>query len=192
MTETGYEHMSLLTIWIDADSMPRRVRDITARAGIRHAIPVLFVSNRLVDVSVPSPETEASNPAAVERVQEIAADGEPGWQNGWIANVLVDGTVDTADALIVRNAAAGDLVVTRDLPLAEQLVAADVYAMNDRGILWTWDGIRERRSVRDAALELRMSGRVDGAGERSYGIREAHRFAETFDAFLHRRLDSGV
>ena len=182
--------MSLLTIWIDADSMPRRVRDITARAGIRHAIPVLYVSNRLVDVTVPSPETEVVNPAAVERVQEIADDGESGWQNGWIANVLVDGTVDTADALIVRNAVAGDLVVTRDLPLAEQLVAADVYAMNDGGPLWTWDGIRERRSVRDAALELRMSGRVDGTGERSYGIREAHRFAETFDAFLHRRLDS--
>lgn len=69
---------------------------------------------------------------------------------------LVPEGQDSADLLIEKKAALGDLVVTRDILFAERLVKSGIAVINDRGELFTKEKITERRSLRDTAAELRF------------------------------------
>ena len=88
-----------MRIWIDADATPREVKDIVFRAVRRLGIETVLVANR--------------------RLQP-----PPG--NPLVRAVLVEGGPDMADQYIVEHAAAGDLVVTQDIPLAGELVPKQV------------------------------------------------------------------
>ncbi len=155
-----------MTVWADADSLPREARDIIARrvaserrrgAGDFRAV---FVANR--------------NPGVRE--------------GGGVSFVLVGPFSGAADEAIMAEARPGDVVVTRDIPLAERIIAAHgdvVGVINDRGGRFSADSIRERRSIRDAMLELSLAGLKEPGG-RSYGAREAGLFAKAFDAEIAR------
>ena len=88
------EEIGSLKIWIDADAAPRDVKELVFRSAKRLAIEVVLVAN--------------------QRLQT-----PPG--NGLVSAVWVDGGPDVADQYIATHAAAGDLVVTQDVPLAAQL-----------------------------------------------------------------------
>ncbi len=103
--------------------------------------------------------------------------------------VLVEGGPDAADRELLARAAAGDIAVTRDLPLAERLAEMDVTALNDRGEVFTRENVRERRSARDRAAELRALGLApESPRARSWGPREFKSFADALDRELTRAL----
>jgi len=81
--------------------------------------------------------------------------------------------------------AAGDLVVTQDVPLAAQLVPMDVAVLDPRGEEHTAETIGERLSVRDFMDALRMAGAVTG-GPRPYDARAKQAFAAALDRALAR------
>ena len=186
-----------MTVWVDADSCPRRVRDIVAKGAVTRGFPVVYVANRAIPVTVPVPENGDGAPtdrdsgpvssvsATLERIPVTVA-----WRNGPALGVVAgDGDRGmTADDVILDLAVESDLVITRDLPLAERAVERGVWAMNDRGTIWTKDTVRERRSVRDAALYLRSTGVAEESGPRSFSSREVRQFAGAFDSFLQRHL----
>jgi uncharacterized protein YaiI (UPF0178 family) len=93
----------------------------------------------------------------------------------------------SADNRIVDLARPGDLVLTRDIPLAARLVEADVMVMDDRGRVYTKENIRERLSLRDFMVDLAQSGlgadRIAG-----YGKRELKLFADCLDRVLARLI----
>jgi uncharacterized protein len=94
----------------------------------------------------------------------------------------VEGGPDRADDRIMERARAGDLAVTRDLPLAERLAEKGLFVLNDRGDVFTADNARERRSLRDSALELRALGLAPESPRRSsWGPRERKAFADALD-----------
>jgi uncharacterized protein YaiI (UPF0178 family) len=96
---------------------------------------------------------------------------------------------DAADDRIVESASAGDIAVTRDLPLAERLVDKGLVVLNDRGDVFTSENVRERRSLRDRAAELRAAGIAPGSDRRrSWGAHEMKKFADAFDRELTRAL----
>lgn len=101
--------------------------------------------------------------------------------------VVTDAGDQSADLYIVENAGADDLVITRDIPLADQLVGKDIAVLNDRGILYTPENIKERLSVRNFMYELREYG---GGVERhsTFGPKEKQAFANAFDRQLRKML----
>lgn len=146
-----------MTIWVDADSCPRRVREIVVKAANRRDVRARFVSRQ--DVGVRS----------VGAVEAVVSQEED------------------ADEVIAAGVSAGDLVITRDIPLAARLVELDALVLNTRGEVYTRENVRERLSQRDFMYELRSSAAFREPGSR-YGAREIAAFANAFDRELEKRL----
>jgi uncharacterized protein len=108
-------------IWIDADGCPRDAKEQVYRASARLSIPVRVVANRPIAVP-PTP---------------------------LITFVQVRAGSDVADGYIAQHVAAGDLVVTADIPLAAQVVARGAVALDPRGETHTADTIGERLAMRN-------------------------------------------
>jgi uncharacterized protein YaiI (UPF0178 family) len=90
-----------------------------------------------------------------------------------------------ADRRILELAKSGDLVITRDLPLAELLVDAGIMVLDDRGRTFTKENIREHRSLRDFTVGLAGSG-LDFDRTPSYGKKELSSLANSLDRELSR------
>jgi uncharacterized protein YaiI (UPF0178 family) len=79
----------------------------------------------------------------------------------------------------------GDLVITRDIPLARRLVDVSILVMDDRGQVYTAENIRERLSIRDFMVGLAENGlRSDRTAQ--YGKRELKAMADSLDRTLTR------
>lgn len=156
--------MNRVTIWIDGDSLPRDIRAlILRRQGKRSpsgmgVFDVRFVGTRILP-DIP-----------IDRWTGVA----PGQ--------------DAVDLYIEAQAQPGDLVVTRDIPFAERILAKGVDCVNDRGEQFHPRTIAERRSLRDAAAELRLLGLAPQPGKAgSRKETDKKRFANGLDKILSRR-----
>jgi len=148
------------TLWLDADAVPRDVKDICFRASERLRLAVVLVANQRLQL-----------PAGYTILSAVRVDGGP----------------DVADRYIVEHAAAGDLVVTADIPLAAILVPRGVAVIDPRGDVYTAESIGERLSVRNFMEGLRGAG-VETGGHAAYGAREKQAFANSLDRALTRAL----
>jgi uncharacterized protein YaiI (UPF0178 family) len=104
--------------------------------------------------------------------------------------VQVPAGFDAADKRIVELMAAGDLVITADVPLAAAAIEKGGVALNPRGELYTSENVRERLSVRNFLDELRGSG-VNTGGPPALSQRERQMFANQLDRLLARRAKAG-
>ena len=147
-----------MKILVDADSCPKPVRELILRASKRTKIPVIFAANR----QIPGLGEDA--------VMEICSAKE-----------------GSADRRIVELAVNGDLAVTRDLPLAEQLVEAKVSVLDDRGRIFTQENIKYLRSIRDFSVDLAVNG-LDIVRFPNYGKKELKNFADSLDRELTRLI----
>jgi uncharacterized protein YaiI (UPF0178 family) len=144
-----------MKIWIDADACPRVIKEIVFRASERLDLPVILVANK----SLSKHETRL-----VESI--VVADG-----------------FDVADDYIAEHAAAEDLVITADIPLAARVVANGGVALDPRGELYTEENVGERLSMRDLMMELRGGGLVQG-GPAQFNPSDRQRFASSLDRIL--------
>jgi uncharacterized protein len=147
-----------MTIWVDADSCPTRIRRIIEEGADRTGFPVIFVADRPISFSK-------------EMVKMITVPGGP----------------DSADNYIVESSSEGDLVITRDIPLADQVISKGCTVLDDRGNLFTEENIRERLSLRNFMQHLRNTG-IPCAGKGPLSNREIASFAAAFDRFLTLKL----
>ena len=145
-----------MQILVDADSCPKEAREMLLRFSSRLGIKTIFAANRLI-------------PGIPETVQMELCSAEEG----------------AADDRIVLLARPGDLVLTRDLPLAERLVDAGIAVLDDRGRVFTRENIRSFRSLRDFTVGLAESG-LDYERTASYGKKELKSFADSLDRELTR------
>jgi uncharacterized protein YaiI (UPF0178 family) len=111
----------------------------------------------------------------------------PGLRGETVVMELCPPGEGSADNRIVGLALPGDLVITRDIPLATRLVEAGVLVMDDRGRVYTRENIRERLSMRDFVVGLAELG-LDKERMASYGKKELKSFADSFDKTLARLL----
>ncbi|HLV26416.1 MAG TPA: YaiI/YqxD family protein [Gemmatimonadales bacterium] len=149
-----------MKLWVDADAVPRDVKDICLRASERLQLETVFVAN--------------------QRVQLL-----PGYPH--VSAVRVEGGPDVADRYIVEHAVARDVAVTADIPLAALLVPNGVVVIDPRGEEYTVESIGERLSVRNFMEGLRGAG-VETGGNAAYGPREKQAFANALDRTLTRAL----
>lgn len=167
-----------MTIWADADSLPREVRRLIARragggagAGVGGAPSrAVFVANK------PQPLPPGPNLFAV--IVGTAA-SQPKPSDG---SAPASGRGASADDYILSVAEPGDVLVTRDIPLASRAIDMGLVAINDRGTVWSADLVKERLSLRDHMEALRQSGLAPGSpSARSFGPKEARAFADALD-----------
>jgi len=89
---------------------------------------------------------------------------------------------DGADNSIVLELAAGDLLITADIPLAAQVVAKGAHALNPRGEMYTAANMHDHLTMRNLMAELRASGlEVNALAAFSHSHRQA--LAATLDQF---------
>ncbi len=150
-----------MKMWVDADACPGAVKEIVIRAAQRMDISTVFVANK--NIVLP----------ALAR----------------LSSVRVPKGLDSADRYIAGAASAGDLAVTADIPLAAALVAKGVAVIDPRGTVYSEENIGEAVAVRDLMSGLRESG-VETQGPKSFGPRDAQRFASSLDRSLNAALQS--
>ena len=146
-----------MAIWVDADACPRVIRDILFRAAERCGIVVTLVANQSIEI----PRSRD-----VRRLQ-------------------VSSGFDVADNEIARRAAAGDLVITADIPLAAEVIEKRAEALSPRGEQFTPDNIRERLNMRDFMDTMRSSG-FTGGGPPPLSATDRQAFANGLDTYLAR------
>lgn len=142
---------------MDADACPVVIKEILYRAAERTKIKTILVANKLLRVP-PSP---------------------------FIKAMQVDKGFDVADARIVEELHAGDLVITADIPLAAQVIDKEAHALNPRGEFYSKENIQERLTMRNLMEELRASG-VETSGPSTFNHSDRQAFASQLDKFLAR------
>lgn len=146
-----------MNIWVDADACPVVIRDILFRAARRTPVILTFVANQSITVPA-SPNI---------RMLQVA--------KGF----------DVADNEIVKRVGTGDLVVTQDIPLAAEVIAAGGLALSPRGELFTRNTIAARLNMRDFLETMRSSG-VHTGGPAALNQNDKKQFASQLDKWLTR------
>ena len=144
-----------MKIWVDADACPNVVKEILFRAADRAKISVTLVANQYIRTP-PSP---------------------------FLRSIQVEQGFDVADNYIVQECEVGDLVITADIPLADELITKGAHALNPRGELYTKDTIKQRLQMRDFMETMRSSG-IQTGGPSALTQADRQNFANKLDAFL--------
>jgi len=151
-----------MRLYLDGDAFPNLLKPIVLRAVEKRKIPTVIVANKRVSIG----------------------------RSSWVELLLVEQGADQADDRIVELAVPGDLVITADIPLADRLVSRDVDALDHRGTLYTRENIKQLLAMRNLMEEIRSTGEMTG-GPKPFGTKDAHAFANAFNAFLSRSMPIG-
>jgi len=142
-------------IWVDADACPAVIKDILYRAADRLQLPLTLVANKLLRVP-PSP---------------------------YIRALQVPMGFDVADSHLMNVVAAGDIVITADIPLAAQLVASGAQVLDPRGEVYDTNNIQERLAMRNLMEGLRGAG-VSLSGPAALSQADRQAFARQLERLL--------
>ncbi len=140
-------------IHVDADGCP--VKQEIYRVAKRYALVVQVVANKWM---------ETPDDPLVRMV------------------VVTDG-FDAADDWIVEHAAADDVVVTADIPLAARCLAKGARVLGPKGRRFTDDDIGGALASRALAAHLRESGLITG-GPAPFKDRDRSQFLQALDAAI--------
>ena len=96
---------------------------------------------------------------------------------------------DVADDEIVKKLEKGDLVITADIPLADEVIEKGGLAINPRGELYTKENIKARLNLRDFMETMRSSG-VNTGGPPPLNQSDRQNFANQLDRLLAKRSNN--
>ena len=142
-------------IYIDADACP--VKDEALRVAARHQLVIVFVANQGVRPS----------------------------RDPMIRHVYVAQGPDVADDWIVEHAAANDIVVTADIPLAGRVLALGAHVLGPTGRPFTADSIGMALAMRDLKQHLRETGESRGLNP-AFSARDRSQFLAALDETVTR------
>jgi uncharacterized protein YaiI (UPF0178 family) len=142
-------------IYVDADACP--VKDEVVRVAGRHGLVVTFVANFGLRPS----------------------------RDPMIRNVVVPQGADAADDWIVAHAAAGDIVVTADIPLARRALDNGAAVLGPTGRPFTPASIGLALATRELNQHLRETGESRGFNA-SFTARDRQQFLQALDEAVVR------
>jgi hypothetical protein len=143
-------------IYVDADACP--VKEEVERVADRHGLVVHVVSNGGIRPS----------------------------RNPLIRNVLVPEGPDAADDWIAENCTGRDIVVTRDIPLADRCVKRGAGVIDHGGKLFDEQSIGMALATRDLMTQLRDSGTITGGG-RSFSKQDRSNFLSALETLVRAK-----
>ncbi len=170
-------------LYIDADSVPVRIRAVILRRAMKLDADSYFVADRpLPDVlkAIEDDKAERRRPYrdTLDRT-ELRRIGSR------IHMIVIETGENSADNEIVAIAKEGSLAITHDIPLAARLLGKGVYVIDDRGGEYTSDDIRTRLSSRANNAILREMGVfTDRSG--SFDEKAIREFSARFDKMVSR------
>jgi uncharacterized protein len=138
-------------IFIDADACP--VKDEVVRVAERHGLKTYIVSNGGLRPN-PHPLVE---------------------------NVIVPDGPDVADMWIADRAAAGDVVVTGDIPLAAKCIETGAQVIQHNGEVFTTSNIGNRLATRDLMADLRAADPFKQGGGKPFSRADRSRFLDMLE-----------
>ncbi|KII76299.1 YaiI/YqxD family protein [Vibrio renipiscarius] len=144
-----------MKIWVDADACPVVIKEVLFRAAQRTGVEVTFVANQFI-----------RTPAAAN-----------------ITSLQVEAGFDVADNEIVKRTEAGDLIITGDIPLADEVITKGGHALSSRGELFTKENIKARLNIRDFMETMRSSG-IQSGGPAPMNQADRQQFANQLDKWL--------
>ena len=148
-----------MKIYVDADACPKVIKEVLYKTVNRLKLPLILVADKTL--RVPS----SSN----------------------ISTIKVPSDIDSADDKIVELVCQGDVVITADIPLADQVVSKGAFAINPRGELYTEQNIKERLAIRDMMAEMRNCG-LEHGGPPTFSFKDKEKFTNQLDRFLTKIL----
>jgi len=148
-----------MQIYVDADACPKVIKEVLYKAVERVKINITLVADQFMQI----PHSQ------------------------YIKLLKVPSGIDSADEKIVELAEPGDLVITADIPLADQIVTKGAFAINPRGELYTEQNIKERLAIRDMMAEMRNTG-LEFGGPPPFNLKDKEKFANQLDRFLTKHL----
>ena len=144
-----------MTLFIDGDAFPNLLKPIVVKGIERLSLPTKVIANKKIKVG----------------------------NSKHIEYIIVDQGADEADHHIVELCEEGDLVITADIPLADRIISKKAHAIDHRGELYSIENIKQYLAMRDLMESIRESGEMTG-GPKAFGQKDAHAFANQFNAFL--------
>ena len=144
-----------MKIWVDADACPNVIKEILFRLADRAQVMVTLVANQAL--SIP----ESSYIRAMQVMQGF----------------------DVADDEIVKRAEQGDIVITSDIPLADECITKGCFVLSPRGEQFTKDTIKAKLTMRDFLDTLRGSGEQSG-GPPPFSQTDRREFANQIDRLV--------
>jgi uncharacterized protein YaiI (UPF0178 family) len=146
-----------MTIWVDADACPNQVKAILFRAAERSGVALTLLANQVIQTP-PSKHIRA---------------------------IQVAQGFDVADNEIVRRVQPGDLVITADIPLADEVITKGAEALSPRGEIYSASTIKARLNMRDFMDTMRSSG-IHSGGPSQFSETDKREFANALDRYLAR------
>jgi uncharacterized protein YaiI (UPF0178 family) len=146
-----------MKIWVDADACPVVIKEILFKAANRAQIITTLVANH--NIRIPPSK--------------------------YIQFMQVSSGFDIADDEIVKRVNKGDLVITSDIPLADEVIDKSASVLSPRGELFTKENIKSRLNIRDFMDTMRASGaHTGGPPPLNQGDRQT--FANHLDTIITR------
>jgi len=146
-----------MKIWVDADACPVVIKEILFKAADRAQIMTTLVANH--NVRIPP--------------------------SRYIKFMQVSSGFDIADDEIVKRVNKDDLVITSDIPLADEVIDKLALALSPRGELLTKENIKSRLNIRDFMDTMRASG-VHTGGPPPLNQTDRQAFANHLDRIITR------
>lgn len=147
------------SIWVDADACPATIKEMLLRATKRTGVRVTFVANQSISL--------------------------PPYPN--VRSVQVSAGFDVADNWIVEQVNKSDLVITQDIPLADEIITKGAIAIGPRGEIHTKENIKARLTMRNFMETMRSSG-VHSGGPAPLNQQDKQAFANQLDRWLVKSL----
>lgn len=144
-----------MKIWVDADACLVVIKEILFKAADRTKIAITLVANHYIRIP-PSP---------------------------FISFMQVSSGFDVADDEIVKRIDTNDLVITSDIPLADEVIDKGGIALSPRGELYTKENIKSRLNIRDFMDTMRASG-VHTGGPPALNQTDRQNFANHLDRII--------
>ncbi|MCX7656340.1 MAG: DUF188 domain-containing protein [Treponemataceae bacterium] len=152
-----------MKILVDADSCPRLAREFLVKTIQRRKVTGIFAANRSI----------------------------PGIDGPHLRMEVCPAKKGAADDRLVELAEPGDIVISRDIPLAFRLIEKNVTVLDDRGRRYSKENIRELLSIRDFTVQLASDG-IEIERRPQYGRRELKQFADALDRELAKYKGSSL
>ena len=146
-----------MTLYIDGDAFPNLLKPIVHKAIEKGAIQTVVIANKKINIGVSSHTTY----------------------------LIVESKENEADDKIVELLEENDLVITADIPLADQCLEKKAHAIDHRGIMYTHDNIKNYLAMRNLMQEIRDSGEMT-KGPAHFNAKDAQKFANALNNFLQQ------
>jgi len=146
-----------MKLWIDADACPNQVKEIMYKAANRKQIQLTLVANQYINIP----------------------------KSPFIKMTQVESGFDVADDYIVEHVEPNDLVITSDIPLADELITKGAQVLTSRGEAFTKQNIKQKLNMRDFMETMRSSG-IQSGGPPPLNAQDIQQFANALDRYLSK------